>query len=131
MSTTKETRSDAATPKRDVGTAAIGSATAPTKDSTRSSGKRQDLFVSNFLGVGESSALTARHLKDILHCDSRTLRRLIEQERQQGIPILSNNQTGYFLAGNNSEIERFVRSMRHRADEIIKTASAIEGSGTY
>ncbi len=83
-------------------------------------------MVSDFLGTGEESALPMRHLKSILHCDSRTIRRLIELERRQGIHILSNNQTGYYLAENEDEIKRFTRSMRHRVGEIIKTVRAIE-----
>ncbi len=127
MTTTKETRSDVAAPGREVGTVAIGTATAPTTNFTRSSGKRQDLLVSDFLGTGEESALPMRHLKSILHRDSRTIRRLIELERRQGIPILSNNQTGYYMAENENEIKRFTRSMRHRALEILQTAAIIEG----
>ena len=34
--------------------------------------------------------------------------------------------TGYYLAGNAGEKERFVRSMRHRAREIERAAEAIE-----
>ncbi len=131
MTKTQETRSSAATPGRAKGTAAIGTTAAPTTNSTRSSGKRQDLMVSDFLGTGEESALPMRHLKSILHCDSRTIRRLIELERRQGIPILSNNQTGYYLAANQDEIKRFTRSMKHRANEILRTAAAIERSGRY
>ncbi len=131
MPQTQETRSDAATPGREMEAAALGSAAAPTKNSTRPSGKRQAFLVSDFLQTGEGNALTARHLKDILHCDSRTLRRLIEQERRQGIPILSNTQSGYYLAGSKDEIKKFIRSMRHRALEILRTAAAVERSGTY
>ncbi len=131
MTTTKEARSSAATPGRAKGTAAIDTAAAPTTDSTRSSGKRQDLMVSDFLGTGEENALPMRHLKGILHRDGRTIRLMIERERRQGVPILSKNQTGYYLAADTNESKRFVRSMRHRALEILRTAAAIERSGTY
>ncbi len=124
MPKTQETRLDVAAPGRAKGTAAID--TAPTTNSNHSSGKRQALIVSDFLGTGEESARSMRYLKGILHRDSRTIRRLIELERRQGIPILSNNQTGYFLAANQNEIKRFVCSMRHRVAEISKTVEAIE-----
>jgi len=67
-----------------------------------------------------------RYLKGILHRDSRTIRALIEQERRQGVLILSNNISGYYLAENEDEIKRFAHSMRHRVGEIIKTVEAIE-----
>ncbi len=131
MTTTKEARSSAATQGRAKGTAALNTAAAPITNSTRSSGKRQDLMVSDFLMVGEMNALPMRHLKSILHRDGRTIRLMIEAERRRGVPILSNNQTGYYLAENEDEIKRFTRSMRHRALEILLTAAIIERSRAY
>ena len=58
--------------------------------------------------------------------DGRTVRAMIAAERLAGVPILSDNSTGYFLPGNKGERERFVRSMRHRAREIERAADAIE-----
>ncbi len=126
MFTTQETRSDAATPERGMGTAAIDTTAAPTVDFTWSSGKRQALRIADFLQTGEENARSMKYLKNILHRDSRTIRILIERERRQGVPILSNNQTGYFLAANTGEIEMFTRSMRHRAHEILRTVQAIK-----
>lgn len=51
---------------------------------------------------------------------------MIETERRQGIPILSDNVRGYFLPGNSAERDRCVRSLRRRAGEIEATAAAIE-----
>ncbi len=116
---------------REMEAVAIDTAAASTKDSTRSSGKRQDLRISDFLETGEEHARSMKYLRSILHRDSRTIRILIERERWQGIPILSNCKTGYFLAADQGEVERFTRSMRHRIGEIIKTVKAIEGSGIY
>ncbi len=127
MTKTKRTRLSAAMPGREVGTAALNTAVAPTTDSTRSSGNSQALQLADFLGTGEESALPMRHLKSILHRDSRTIRLMIEAERRRGVPILSNNQTGYYLAENEDEIKRFTRSMRHRALEILRTVAIIEG----
>ncbi len=126
MPVTKETRPSAATSGREVGTAVIDTAAAPTTNSTRSSGHSQALQVADFLLAGEMNAVPMRHLKSILHRDGRTIRTLIEQERRSGTLILSDNQHGYFLAANQGEVERFVRSMKHRAYEIIETAVAIE-----
>ncbi len=126
MAATKETRSSVAAPGRDMGTAAFDTATAPTTNSTRSSGKRQALRIADFLDAGEENTHSMRYLQDLLHRDSRTIRILIERERRQGIPILSNCKSGYYLAADLGEIERFTRSMRHRVGEIIKTVRAIE-----
>jgi hypothetical protein len=56
----------------------------------------------------------------------RELRLMIENERRQGIPILSDNAHGYFLPGDSAERDRCVRSLRRRAGEIMETAAAIE-----
>ena len=51
---------------------------------------------------------------------------MIEQERRSGTPICADNLTGYYIAANEAEKAACVRSMRHRAGEIMKTARAIE-----
>lgn len=51
---------------------------------------------------------------------------MIAAERRAGAAILSNNQTGYYLPANEEEKARFVRSMRHRAKEILCAADAVE-----
>ena len=58
--------------------------------------------------------------------DGRTIRLMIERERRAGVPILADNATGYFLPRSEDERAAFVRSMRHRAHEILTTASVIE-----
>lgn len=82
--------------------------------------------ISDYLSYGQQSAVPLRQLQALVNLDGRTIRRLIELERRSGIPILSDNKTGYFLAENEVERDNFVRSMRHRANEIRLTAAAIE-----
>ena len=56
----------------------------------------------------------------------RIVRRMIESERRRGVPILSDNTSGYYLPASENERQRFVRSMRGRAMEILATAAAVE-----
>jgi hypothetical protein len=58
--------------------------------------------------------------------DGRTIRAMIATERRAGIAVLSDNATGYYLPANEEEKARFVRSMRHRAKEILLAADAVE-----
>ncbi len=51
---------------------------------------------------------------------------MIATERRAGIAVLSDNATGYYLPANEEEKARFVRSMRHRAKEILLAADAVE-----
>ena len=74
------------------------------------------------------------HLQDLVRLtgeDQRTVRKLIQEERLQGIPILSDNVHGYFLPGSDYEREICVKSLRGRAREILETAAAIEGSKAW
>ena len=74
------------------------------------------------------------HLQDLVRLigeDQRTVRKLIHQERRQGIPILSNSKDGYYLPGNEYEKAECVRQMRGRAKEILAAAEAIEGSEAW
>ena len=70
-----------------------------------------------------------KHIRQMVDLPGREIRKQIQAERLQHIPILANNRTGYYLAGTELERERFVRSMKHRAVEIIRVANAIEKSG--
>lgn len=83
--------------------------------------------VSDLLGHGQ--AVPLRYLVEITGWSGRDVRRRIEKERRQGIPILSDNASGYYLPLDETEIEVCVKSLRRRAAEIMLTASAIEMAG--
>lgn len=83
-------------------------------------------MIAELLQRGQSNAIPLRHLEKITGLDGRSVRAQIELERRQGVPICSDNVTGYYLAANDSEKERFVASMRGRAFEILRTAAAVE-----
>ena len=82
--------------------------------------------IADLLSHGQENAVPLRQLVAMTNTDGRTIREKIAAERFAGVPILSDNSTGYFLPGNKGERERFVRSMRHRAQEIERAAEAIE-----
>ena len=69
------------------------------------------------------------HLSDLTKMTDRTereVRMMIHSERRRGVPILSNNRDGYYLPGSDAERAQCVKSLRHRANEILKAASSIE-----
>lgn len=105
--------------------ATCGTASNPIIHSTTAAPSRQ-IEIANCLGHGQSAAVPLQHLISMTGLDGRTIRLMIERERRSGIPILADNSTGYYLAGDEAEAARFVASMRHRAREILTTASAIE-----
>ena len=88
--------------------------------------RKQEGYISKFLLAGAGQGLHLRDLVRITHLSEREVRQMIQAERLRGIPILSNNQDGYFLPGDEAERADFVRSMRHRADELHRAAEAVE-----
>lgn len=78
--------------------------------------------------IAAGGVLPLRELVRITGYDERKVRHMIAAERRAGIPILSDNQRGYYLPTSDDETRRFCRSMRHRAIEIFKTARAVEMS---
>ena len=100
-------------------------ASIPISDCTTAAAGRQRK-VSELLNRGRENAVPLRHLKKLMETDGRTVRLMIQQERLSGMPICADNLTGYYLPANEAEKAAFVRSMRHRAVEIMKTAKAIE-----
>lgn len=83
-------------------------------------------MIAELLQRGQSNAIPLRHLEKITGLDGRSVRAQIERERRQGKPICSDNVTGYYLAATDAERTAFVASMRGRANEILKTAAAVE-----
>ncbi len=86
-------------------------------------------YISQFLLAGAGQGLHLRDLVKTTRLSEREVRQMIQAEQLRGIPILSNNQDGYFLPGDEAERADFVRSMRHRADEIHRVAEAVEKAG--
>ena len=100
-------------------------ASIPISDCTTAAAGRQRK-VSELLNRGRENAVPLRHLKKLMETDGRTVRLMIQQERLSGMPICADNLTGYYLPASDEERTAFVRSMRHRAAEIMRTAEAIE-----
>ena len=91
--------------------------------------RKQEGYISKFLLAGAGQGLHLRDLVKTTRLSEREVRQMIQAEQLRGIPILSNNQDGYFLPGDEAERADFVRSMRHRADEIHRVAEAVEKAG--
>ena len=102
---------------------------ASTTEFTTPPAERQPFRIADFLHLGAESAISRRDLMALTGLPDRELRRMIEAERRQGCPILSDNIRGYFLPGDEAERDRCVRSLRSRAAEIMETAAAIERGG--
>lgn len=84
------------------------------------------LHIADYLSRGRESATTCRELERLTNLDGRSVRLLIERERRSGTPILSDCASGYYLPSTDDERAACVRSLRHRAREILTTARAIE-----
>ena len=129
MNRHKKTHPTAATVERvEAGAGLAGSSTSDSQ-STTSAPPGQAVKIADLLGHGQSAAVPLRHLKELAGLPGREVRRMIQAERLRGIPILSDNINGYYLAGDAQEREKFIKSMRGRAAEIVKVAEAV-GRGT-
>lgn len=82
--------------------------------------------ISELLMYGCGNALPLSRLEHLTGLNGRVVRQMMERERLSGIPILSQTGEGYFLAADDEERARFVRSMRKRAVAILTVASAVE-----
>lgn len=125
MSVKEKTHPTAATVEQVESGAGLAGASVSTTDNSTATEFRQ-MRIADLLLKGEENAIPLRHIKQSVNLPGREIRKQIQLERLQHVPILANNRSGYYLAGNEVERERFVRSMRHRAKEILRTAQAIE-----
>lgn len=126
MNTKKDAPTSAATlAEAGAEIAACGRGAISCNNFTTAAAGRQ-IKIADYLSHGQENAIPRRELERLTSMDGRTVRLMIERERLAGVPILSDNSTGYYLPGNEGERERFVRSMRHRAQEIERAAEAVE-----
>ena len=125
MRDNKKRPGSAATPLRAGDTRAICEASSSNAYSNISApaGQRS---IADLLGVGRENAITRRDLERLTGLDGRSVRLLIERERRAGTPILADNASGYYLPASDYERTECVRSLRHRAREIMTTARALE-----
>ena len=104
-------------------------ASIPMFDCTTSAAGRQ-IKIADYLGHSQEGAVTGRELCALTGLDHRTVRAQIEHERRSGALIVADNKSGYWVTDDAGEAQRFARSMKHRAREILRTARAIErGAG--
>lgn len=111
-----------------VETAAFGEAAISYNHLTTTTASRQPRFIENLLLYGVENGQTLQDLVRLTGWNERAIRKQIELERRDGAVIISDNRNGYFLTDDPAEAQRFSRSMRHRAREILLTARAIEGA---
>ena len=125
MANNKKRPGDVAAPLRAMDKLAFCETSPSTAQSTTAapSGQRS---IADLLGTGRESAITRRELEQLTGLDGRSVRLLIERERRAGTPILANSTNGYFLPATDDERAECVRSLRHRAGEILTTARAVE-----
>ncbi len=84
--------------------------------------------ISRFLAAGQENGLHLRDLVSLTGWTEREVRQQIHLERRQHVPICSDNKSGYYLPSTPQERAYCVRSLRHRAAEILAAARAIEGN---
>ena len=128
MANNKKRPGSAGTPLRAGDTRAICEATSSNAYSNISApaGQRS---IADLLGVRRENAITRRDLERLTGLDGRSVRLLIERERRAGTPILADSTNGYYLPATDDERAARVRSLRHRAREILLTAKALELAG--
>ena len=127
MNTIEKALTGAATSARAGAEKAAGNTSIPVCNYTPDAAHSQP-SIADYLGRDRESARKGRELCAALHLDSRTLRQRIELERRNGAAIVADNRSGYWLTDDPAEAQAFVRSMRRRAHEILKTAQAVEQS---
>ena len=125
MNKNENTRPAGGTARRATTETTVCRASIPMPDCNTAAADRQ-IKISAFLSHGQENAIPRRELEKLTGMDGRTVRLMIEQERRGGTPICTNNLTGYYLPATEEEKTTCVRSLRHRAGEIMRTARAIE-----
>ena len=100
MTKTKNARPGTAIPGRAVESGRVCETVQPSASNDTTDGAGRQLRVSDLLHPGAENAIPRRELMTLTGLSDRELRLMIEVERRQGTPILSDCLHGYFLPGD-------------------------------
>lgn len=126
MTGKKKSHSSVAAPERDMEQGTLFEDTFNSDTYSTPSRPARQIKVSDLLSRGAQNGVSTQHLVSIMGVPERVVRQMIQRERLAGVPILSDTQNGYYLPDNRYEVTCCVRSLRHRGNEILEVANAIE-----
>ena len=78
----------------------------------------------SLLRQGPDNAVTVGQIAALWDCDARAVTMALYNARRLGEPICSGTQ-GLYLPRDEADVRLCVRSMRHRAREITRSATAL------
>lgn len=82
--------------------------------------------LTDYIPIGRKNAIAMRELSERLNIDPRTLRALIQRERERGEPICSDwEHGGYFMPANEYEARIYYRQQRSRAKSAIAALNGV------
>lgn len=85
------------------------------------------LDILQYIPHGKENAISRNELSRLLKLPDRQVRKLIEQKRQRGIPILSSSrEKGYWLSEDISEIQAFLKESENRIKTEKRNTSEIK-----
>ena len=122
----KDAHLNAATLRRAVETGTACRSVTTSSYQYKTDGGAGQAGIAGLLMAGSENGLHLQDLVRITGQTERAVRKQIHAERRRGVPILSDNVCGYFLPSTDEERAACVRSLRHRAREILRAARAIE-----
>jgi biotin operon repressor len=84
----------------------------------------------DYLAHGWENAHTAKEIAAMMGCTTREVTKAVQNARRHGAPICSNPgyPPGYYLPAEREELERCVRQLHHRGNEISLTLAALENA---
>ena len=97
----------------------------PQKYPTTTANKSQ-FQIENFLLRGQDNALSVSTLERITGRSARRIGAAVQDARRRGVPVISLQSGGFFLAASEEERSRCLRSLRHRRAETDWTIFALE-----
>ena len=99
------------------------------KSNTNTAPRKNQFHIEDFLLRGADNALPIRILVDMTGLVPRKITAAVQDARRRGVPVLSSaSPGGYFIADNEEERQRCLRSLRHRKAELSWTEFCLENA---
>lgn len=82
--------------------------------------------IENYIPVGRENKISRRSLVICTGLPDRSVRRLISEARERGIPIVGDPNGGYYMAETEGDINLLLSELRSRMTKLFKCYDQVQ-----
>ena len=81
--------------------------------------------IENYIPIGRDNKISRESLRACTGLPDRSVRRLISDAREHGIPIVGDPEGGYYMAESEADVRLLLSELNSRIGKLAKCVKAI------